>query len=66
MTRPQLERILRAAGAISGAPEFVVIGSHALLGAAGSTPQLRFRFSRLIISSSVWQTRSTSRSLRRL
>lgn len=38
MTRPQLEHILRAAGAISGAPEFVVIGSQALLGAVPEPP----------------------------
>lgn len=32
MQRPQLEHIIRAAAAITGAPEFVVIGSQALLG----------------------------------
>ncbi len=38
MTRPQLEHILRAAGAIAGAPEFVVIGSQALLGSVPDPP----------------------------
>jgi hypothetical protein len=32
MTRPQLEHILRAAAAITGADRFVVIGSQAILG----------------------------------
>src|SRR5687767_2184150 len=32
MQRPQLEHIIRAAAGITGAPEFVIIGSQAVLG----------------------------------
>jgi hypothetical protein len=32
MNRQQLEHILRASGAITGADEFIVIGSHSILG----------------------------------
>ncbi len=38
MTRSQLEHILRAAGAITGADRFVVIGSQALLGSFPDAP----------------------------
>jgi hypothetical protein len=32
MQRPQLEHIIRFAAGITGAPEFVIIGSQAVLG----------------------------------
>ena len=38
MQRPQLEHIIRAAAAITGAQEFVVIGSQALLGQFPNPP----------------------------
>src|SRR5580658_2726200 len=38
MLRPQLEHIIRAAAAITGAPEFVIIGSQALLGQFPDAP----------------------------
>lgn len=38
MLRPQLEHIIRAAAAITGAPEFVIIGSQALLGQFPEAP----------------------------
>lgn len=38
MNRPQLEHILRAAWAITGADRFVVIGSQAILGTKDSPP----------------------------
>jgi hypothetical protein len=38
MLRPQLEHIIRAAAAITGAPEFVVVGSQALLGQFPEAP----------------------------
>lgn len=39
MTRAELEHILRAAGAITGEREWVVIGSQAILGAAPDAPE---------------------------
>lgn len=38
MDRPQLEHILRAAWAITGADRFVIIGSQALLGSNPKPP----------------------------
>jgi hypothetical protein len=38
MRRPQLEHIIRAAAAITGAKEFVVIGSQAVLGQFPNPP----------------------------
>ena len=38
MTRPQLEHVLRAAGAISGVNDIIVIGSQAILAVAGELP----------------------------
>jgi hypothetical protein len=38
MLRPQLEHIIRAAAAITGAPEFVIVGSQALLGQFPEAP----------------------------
>jgi hypothetical protein len=38
MTRPQLEHILRACAGITGATEFVIIGSQAILGAYPNAP----------------------------
>jgi len=38
MTRPQLEHIIRAAGGITGAQEFVIIGSQAILGRFPEAP----------------------------
>lgn len=38
MTRDQLEHILRAAGAITGRTEWVIIGSQAILGAFADAP----------------------------
>jgi hypothetical protein len=38
MKRPQLEHILRAAAAITGADRFVVIGSQAILGQVPDPP----------------------------
>ena len=38
MRRPQLEHIVRAAAAITGAPEIVVIGSQAVLGQFPGAP----------------------------
>jgi len=38
MTRPQLEHILRAAAAITGADRFVVVGSQAILGQHTNPP----------------------------
>ena len=39
MTRSELEHILRAAGAISGVSEWVIIGSQAILGAFPDSPR---------------------------
>lgn len=39
MTREQVEHILRAAGAITGQSEWVVIGSQAILGAVPDAPR---------------------------
>lgn len=39
MTRPQLEHILRAAGAITGADRFIVIDSQAVLGSFPDAPR---------------------------
>jgi hypothetical protein len=39
MTRQQLEHILRAAGGITGARDFVVIGSQAILGQYADAPR---------------------------
>lgn len=39
MQRPQLEHIIRAAAAITGAHEFVVIGSQAILGQFPNPPE---------------------------
>lgn len=39
MLRPQLEHIIRASAAITGAPEFVIIGSQALLGQFPAAPE---------------------------
>ncbi len=39
MTREQMEHILRAAGAITGRVEWVVIGSQAVLGAVPNAPR---------------------------
>jgi hypothetical protein len=39
MTRQQLEHILRASAAITGAEEFVVIGSQSILGAFPTAPE---------------------------
>jgi hypothetical protein len=39
MLRPQLEHIIRAAAAITGAPEFVIVGSQALLGQFPEAPE---------------------------
>lgn len=39
MTRPQLEHILRAASAITGAEQFVLIGSQAVLGQHPDAPR---------------------------
>jgi hypothetical protein len=38
MRRPQLEHIIRAAAGITGAPEFVVVGSQAVLGQFPQAP----------------------------
>ena len=38
MQRPQLEHIIRAAAGITGAPEFVIIGSQAVLGQFPDAP----------------------------
>jgi hypothetical protein len=38
MRRPQLEHIIRAAAGITGAPEFVIIGSQAVLGQFPNAP----------------------------
>lgn len=38
MQRPQLEHVIRAAAAITGAPEIVVIGSQAVLGQFPNAP----------------------------
>jgi len=38
MNRDQLEHILRAAGAITGRTEWVIIGSQAILGAFADAP----------------------------
>ena len=38
MTREQLEHLLRAAGAITGRKEWVVIGSQAILGSHSDAP----------------------------
>ena len=38
MQRPQLEHIIRAAAGITGAKEFVIIGSQAVLGQFPNTP----------------------------
>jgi hypothetical protein len=38
MLRPQLEHIIRAAAAITGAPEFVIVGSQAVLGQFPEAP----------------------------
>src|SRR5436305_12828172 len=39
MQRPQLEHIIRAASAITGATEIVIVGSQALLGQFPDAPQ---------------------------
>jgi hypothetical protein len=39
MTRAQLEHVLRAAAAITGADEFIVIGSQAILGSFPDAPR---------------------------
>ena len=39
MQRPQLEHIIRAAAAITGATDFVVIGSQAILGQFPDPPE---------------------------
>jgi hypothetical protein len=39
MTREQLEHILRAAGAITGRNEWVLVGSQAILGAVANAPK---------------------------
>ncbi|MGO8699088.1 MAG: DUF6036 family nucleotidyltransferase [Limisphaerales bacterium] len=39
MLRPQLEHIIRASAAITGAPEFVIVGSQALLGQFPEAPE---------------------------
>jgi hypothetical protein len=38
MQRPQLEHIIRAAAGITGAAEFVIIGSQAVLGQFPNAP----------------------------
>jgi hypothetical protein len=38
MTREQLEHVLRAAGAITGREEWVIVGSQAVLGAVPDAP----------------------------
>ena len=38
MQRPQLEHIIRAAAAITGAQEFIIIGSQAVLGQFPGAP----------------------------
>jgi hypothetical protein len=39
MLRPQLEHIIRAAAGITGAPEFVIVGSQAVLGQFPQAPE---------------------------
>ena len=39
MNRNQLEHILRAAGAITGRTEWVIIGSQAILGPVPNAPE---------------------------
>lgn len=39
MLRQQLEHIIRAAAAITGAPEFVIVGSQAVLGQFPQAPE---------------------------
>jgi hypothetical protein len=43
MQRHELEHLIRAAGAITGANEMIAIGSHAILGAFPDAPPLLLR-----------------------
>jgi hypothetical protein len=39
MTREQVEHVLRAAGAITGRAEWIIVGSQAILGAVPDAPR---------------------------